>query len=111
MITTLVMLAALSGPVQASPDASGSNPVTLARADSAHTLFAPNAVDAGRAGQVYQLPGGGFGVSTGGTSHYQTFATPGGSGIAVPNGSNTFNFIGSGGRAGLAHIPGRQAGG
>jgi hypothetical protein len=106
MITTLVMLAALSGPVQAGPDASGSNLITLARADSAHTLFTPNAVDSGRVGQVYQLPGGGFGVSTGGTSHYQTFATPGGSGIAVPNGSNTYNFIGTGGRTGLAQTPG-----
>jgi hypothetical protein len=39
------MLAALSGPVQAGPDASGSNLITLARVDSAHTLFTPNAVD------------------------------------------------------------------
>src|ERR1700749_3830953 len=106
MITTIVMLAALSGPVQAGPDVSGSNLITLARADSAHTLFTPNAVSSGRIGQVYQLPGGGYGVSTGGTSHYQTFATPGGNGIAVPSGSNTYNFIGTGGRAGMAQTPG-----
>jgi hypothetical protein len=105
MVTTIVLLAALSGPVQAAPDASATHLLTLARADSAHTLFTPNAVDSGRSGQVYQLPGGGFGVSTGGTSHYQTFATPGGSGIAVPSGSNTYNFIGTGGRAGLAQTP------
>ena len=102
MITTIVMLAALSGPVASS----GDTLITLARADSAHTLFTPNAGNSGRIGQVYQLPQGGFGVSTGGTSHYQTFATPGGSAIAVPSGSNTFNFIGSGGRGGLARTPG-----
>ncbi len=93
MITTIVMIAALSGQVQTGPGAPGDTLITLARADSAHTLFTPNPADSGRVGQVYQLPHGGFGVSTGGTSHYQTFATPGGSGIAVPNGTNTFNFI------------------
>jgi hypothetical protein len=53
--------------------------------------------------QVYQLPQGGFGVTTGGTSHYQTVGMPGG-GVAVPNG-NTANFFGSGGRVGIARTP------
>jgi hypothetical protein len=73
-------------------------------ADSAHTLFMPNAPDPGRAGQVYQLPQGGFGVTTGGTSHYQTLGMPGGSGVVVPNG-NTGSFFGSGGRVGTGQIP------
>jgi hypothetical protein len=67
-------------------------------------LFTPKAPDPGRAGQIYELPQGGFGVTTRGTSHYQTLGTPGGSGITVPNG-NTASFTGSGGRVGIAQTP------
>jgi hypothetical protein len=99
---TIALLVAFSGPI---PAGSGGAQLQLV-ADSAHTLFTPNAADAGRVGQVYQLPGGGFGVTTGGTSQYQTYGTAGGSGIAVPNGNNTFSTIGSAGRAGIAHSRG-----
>ncbi len=104
MITpTIAMLLALSGPVPAGPATPGNGQIIPVRADSAHTLFTPNAVDSGRSGQVYRLPDGGLGVTTGGTPYYQTFATPGGSGVAVPNGNNTFSVIGSAGRTGTAH--------
>ena len=76
LTTTIALLAAFSGPMQAGPSA-GSDQLLLV-ADSAHTLFTPNAPDPGRAGQIYELPQGGFGVTTGGTSHYQTLGTPGG---------------------------------
>src|ERR1700688_2471059 len=68
LTTTIALLAAFTGPMQAGP-AVGSDQRLLV-ADSAHTLFTPNAPDPGRAGQVYQLPQGGFGVTTRGTSHY-----------------------------------------
>jgi hypothetical protein len=97
LTTTIALLAAFSGPVQSGPAERGV-------ADSARTLFTPNAPDSGRAGQVYQLPEGGFGVTTGGTSHYQTQGMPGGSGVVVPNG-NTASFFGSGGRVGTGQIP------
>jgi hypothetical protein len=103
---SLAMLVALSGPIQTESDPTGGAQITLLRADSAHTIFTPNAVDSGRPGQLYLLPQGGFGVSSGGTSHYQTYVTPGGSGVAVPNGGNTFNVIGATGRAGTARSPG-----
>src|SRR5580700_3994167 len=83
LTTTIALLAAFSGPMQAGPSA-GSDQLLLV-ADSAHTLFTPNAPDPGRAGQVYQLPQGSCGV-------------------AVPNG-NTASFIGSGGRIGIAPTP------
>ena len=103
LTTTIALLAAFTGPMQAAPSV-GSDQLLLV-ADSAHTLFTPNAPDPGRAGQVYQLPQGGIGVTTGGTSHYQTLAMPGGgSGVVVPNG-NTASFFGSGGRVGSVHIP------
>lgn len=100
LTTTIALLAAFSGPMQPGSSLSGSGQVLLVK-DSAHTLFTPNAPDPGRVGQLYQLPQGGVGVSTGGTSHYQTMVTPGGSGVAVPNGNNTFDMMGSGGRAGV----------
>jgi hypothetical protein len=103
LTTTIALLAAFTGPMQAGPSAGGSDQLLLV-ADSAHTLFTPNAPDPGRAGQLYQLPQGGFGVTTGGTSHYQTLAMPGGGGVVVPNG-NTAGFFGSGGRVGTAQIP------
>ena len=102
LTTTIALLVAFSGPMQGDPDLSGRAPIDLVRADSAHTLFAPNAPDPGRAGQIYQSPGGGFGVTTGGTSHYQTLGMPGGSAVAVPNGNNTSTMFGSGGRIGTA---------
>jgi hypothetical protein len=50
------------------------------------------------AGQVYSTPQG-PGVSTGGTSSYQTITTPGGgSAIVVPNGNGTSTIIHSDGR-------------
>ena len=82
--------------------------IALAQAparDSAHTLFTPNAPDAGRAGTVVQLPQGGTGVTTGGTANYQTLATPNGNAIMVPNGSGTSAVIGSGGRSGTVNTP------
>ena len=99
IIPTLTMLVALSGPVAMQA------PEILVQADSAHTPFTPNASDPGRAGQVYSLPQGGVGVTTGGTSHYQTYSTPGGSGVAVPSGNNNFSAVGSAGQAGTAHGP------
>ena len=103
LTTTIALLVAFAGPMQTGPSGSG-NQLVLASADSAHTLFVPNAPDAGRSGQIYQLPQGGFGVTTGGTSHYQTLGMPGGNGVAIPNGS-TASFLGSGGRAGVLQIP------
>jgi hypothetical protein len=105
LTTTLALLASFSGPMQSTPMQIDGGQIYLVGGDSAHTLFTPNAADAGRAGQVYQLPGGGFGVTTGGTSHYQTLGMPGGSGIAVPNGGNSYSVIGSGGRFGTANTP------
>jgi hypothetical protein len=97
LATTVALLASLTGPMQAGPY--GGSDKLLLVADSAHTLVTPNAPDPGRVGQVYSLPGGGFGVSTGGTSAYQTLGMPGGSGIAFSNGSS---FIGPAGRVGIA---------
>ncbi len=95
---TIALLAMFSGSIQPV-----SAQIQLAQAttptDPAHTLVQPNAPDPGRAGQIVQLPQGGTGVTTGGTSHYQTYGTPGGSGVAVPNG-NTSSVTGAGGRAG-----------
>jgi hypothetical protein len=91
--STIALLVAFYGPVQ-----SDTAHLLSVQSDSAHTLFTPNAPDSGRAGQIFQLPNGGLGVTTGGTSHYQTFGVPGGSGVAVPNGNNTFDVVGSGGR-------------
>jgi hypothetical protein len=51
LIKTIVFLATLTGPLQAG--SSGGNQFLLVGADSAHTLFTPNAPDAGRVGQVY----------------------------------------------------------
>jgi hypothetical protein len=73
--------------------------------DSSHTLFTPNAPDPARAGLVVQLPQGGMGVTTGGTAHYQTLGTPGGSAVMVPNGGGTSNVIGSGSRSGSIITP------
>jgi len=83
---------------------SGSGRFELAQAtDSAHTLFKPSAPDPGRVGQVERLPQGGTGVTTGGTSSYQTLGTVGGgNSVAVPNGNGTSTVIGSNGRAGTA---------
>ncbi len=51
----------------------------------------------GRVGQAVQLPGGGVGVTTGGTANYQTLGTPGGgSAVMVPNAGGTASVIGSG---------------
>jgi hypothetical protein len=106
LVPTITMLVALSGSASAAPAQVGNGEITLVRADDAHTLFTPNTMDSGRSGQIYQLPQGGVGVTTGGTPYYQTYATPGGGGIAVPNGNNTFNVIGSSGRAGIARVGG-----
>jgi hypothetical protein len=103
--TALALLVMISGPLLAGSNLPGSGEARLVRVDSAHSLFTPNAPDAGRAGQIYQLPGGGFGVTTGGTSHYQTLASPGGSSVAIPNGNNTFDVIGSAGRSGIGNLP------
>ncbi|MEA2739482.1 MAG: hypothetical protein QOH05_2789 [Acetobacteraceae bacterium] len=103
---TIALLVAFSGPMHAGPGLatsdSSSAQLHLVRADY-HTLVTPNAPDAGRAGQVYQLPQGGLGVTTGGTSHYQTLTMPGGgSGIAVPGSNGMSSVIGSGGRIGTS---------
>jgi hypothetical protein len=105
LITTIALLSAFAGPMQATPSG-GSDPLILVRGDSAHTLITPAAPYAGRSGQVYQLPQGGLGVSTGGTSYYQTLGTPGGGGVAVPNGNNTASYFGSSGRIGTFANPG-----
>ncbi|HEY0184784.1 MAG TPA: hypothetical protein VGC09_18440 [Rhodopila sp.] len=100
--TTIALLVAVSGALPAGPGRSDNSQVLRVRLDSAHTLFSPNAPDPGRAGQLFELPQGGVGVTTGGTAQYQTFGTPGGGGVAVPNGNGTASVIGSGGRAGIA---------
>src|ERR1700688_1867766 len=100
LTTTIALLVAFSGPVPTGSNLPRSGQILLVK-DSAHTLFTPNAPDPGRVGQLYQLPQGGLGVSTGGTSHYQTLVSPGGSAIAVPNGNNTFDMIGTAGHAGV----------
>jgi hypothetical protein len=83
----------------------GRLPVIMA-ADSAHTLFqAPPGSGIG-SGRILSLPQGGLGVTTGSTSYYQTYATPGGGGVAVPNGNFSSTIIGSGGRAGTSITPG-----
>jgi hypothetical protein len=68
--------------------------------DSAHTLVTPNAPDPGRSGTVVPLSQGGTGVTTGGTAHYQTLGTPGGSAVVVPGAGGTSAVAGSGGQAG-----------
>jgi hypothetical protein len=74
--------------------------------DSAHTLVTPNAPNPARASQTVQLPQGGTGVITGGTSGYQTLTTPGGgSALAVPNGGGTSTVTGTGGRSGTVTTP------
>jgi hypothetical protein len=71
--------------------------------NSAHTLLTPNPA---RAGQTVQLPQGGTGVVTGGTSGYQTLITPGGgSALAIPNGGGTSTVTGPGGRSGTVTTP------
>ncbi len=75
----------------------GVTPAALAQTtatDSAHTLVTPHAPDPGRAGQLQQLPQGGYGVTTGGTSRYQTLTTPGGgTALAVPNGTSQSTVV------------------
>ncbi len=73
--------------------------------DSAHTLFQPDIAGGGRVGRMVELPQGGLGVTTGGTSYYQTYGTPGGSGVAVPTDNNFSTVIGSGGRSGISAMP------
>ncbi len=105
----VALLLMCCGPLQAGSKPDGSaRLLRLAQAtpqDSAHTLITPDAPDPGRAGQIYQLPQGGFGVTTGGTANYQTLGTPGGSAVAVPNGGGTSTVIGSGGQVGTATTP------
>ena len=110
MQTTVMfaLLAAFSGPVPGVSTALAPNAIQLIQTtpvDDAHTPLTLSTPDPGRAGQVYQLPQGGVGVTTGGTSHYQTLTTPGGSGIAVPNGNGTSSLTGPGGRGGTATTP------
>jgi hypothetical protein len=101
LTTAIALLVGMSAPLPAGSDLSGLGQI-LPAADSAHTLFTPNAPDPGRAGQIYRLPQGGLGVTTGGTSHYQTLVSPGGgSAIAVPNGNNSVTMIGPAGRTGV----------
>jgi hypothetical protein len=106
---TLALLLMVSGPTQAGSDSPDSSPIRLAQAtptDSAHTLVTPNASNPGQAGQTVQLPGGGAGVTTGGTSNYQTVGTPGGgSAVMVPSGGGTSAVMGSGGQTGTTSTP------
>jgi opacity protein-like surface antigen len=68
---------------------------------SYRTTLPPATSPAGRAGQAVPLPGGGQGVTTGGTAHYQTLGTPGGgSAVMVPNGAGSASVIGQGHGAG-----------
>jgi hypothetical protein len=74
--------------------------------DSAHTLLQPNAPDPGRSGQIVQLPQGGIGITTGGTSNYQTLSMPGGgSALMFPNGGGMSTVIGSSGMSGTVSTP------
>jgi hypothetical protein len=73
---------------------------------SYRTTVPPAAPSPGRAGQAVQLPGGGVGVTTGGTANYQTLGTPGGgSAVMVPNGGGTASVIGSGRSGTVASHP------
>ncbi len=68
---------------------------------SYRTTLPPAASPPGRPGQAVQLPGGGQGVTTGGTANYQTLVTPGGgSAVMVPNGAGSSSVIGPGHSAG-----------
>jgi hypothetical protein len=102
--TTIALLVASTNPTETQTAFPYTGPARVVQVDSAHTLFTPNAPDPGRIGQVYQLPQGGFGVSTGGSPYYQTLGTPNGTQVAIPGGNNTFSVIGSGGRVGTAHL-------
>ncbi|WP_428486875.1 hypothetical protein [Rhodopila sp.] len=108
-ITAVVLLVMLYGSAHAGFDQSASGRIVLAQAtstDNAHTPVTPNAPSPSRPGQLQQLSQGGYGVTTGGTSHYQTLQTPGGGGaLAVPNGAGSSNVIGSQGRAGTVTSP------
>jgi hypothetical protein len=65
---------------------------------TARTSPQPAAPSGGQAGQVVQAPSG-TGVTTGGTSGYQTMTQPGGGqSIIVPNGNGTSTVIHSDGR-------------
>lgn len=44
-------------------------------------------------GKPVQLPGGGTGVTSGGNSNYQTFTSPSGPGVVIPNGNGTSTVI------------------
>jgi hypothetical protein len=104
----LALVALTSPPLQVGPDRPDTGSMHLAQvapADSAHTLFVPAAPVAGLAGEVYHLPGGGTGISTGGTAQYQTLAMPGGSAVAFPNGNGTSDVIGPGSGSGLINAP------
>jgi hypothetical protein len=104
-ITALALLAMLPGVAQAGIVSSGPGQVPFIRvADSAHTFFHSDMGGGGRAGEVVQLPQGGLGVTTGGSSFYQTYGAPGGGGVVVPNG-NYSSVIGSGGRTGISMTP------
>jgi hypothetical protein len=104
-ITALAMFVMLTGAAQAGTTTYATGPAhLLLTADDAHTLFQPNISGGGGAGRIVQLPQGGMGVTTGGTPYYQTYGTPGGGGVAVPNG-NFSTVIGSGGRIGTAATP------
>lgn len=75
--------------------------IQLAQATSQDSAHNP-----ARAGQTVQLPQGGTGVVTGGTSGYQTLITPGGgSALAIPNGGGTSTVTGPGGRSGTVTTP------
>lgn len=104
--TALALLVMLPGVAFAEtvPSDPGLSPLLIA-ADSAHTVFQPNPGFGGGAGRFIRLPEGGLGVTTGGTSYYQTFEAPGGSGVAMPNGSYSSTVIGSNGRMGTAITP------
>jgi hypothetical protein len=101
----IALFVMFAGPFPAGSQAPTPGHVWLAQADSAHTLFTPNAPDPGRSGQTVQLPQGGLGVTTGGTANYQPRGTPNGSAIAVPNGNNTSSVIGPGGQIGTTSAP------
>lgn len=85
-------------------------PMTFAAAQGAgsnpgRVLAPPAPSGAAAPGEVVHTPSGGIGVTTGGTSSYQTFATPGGSGTLTPGAGGTSTAAGPGTQAGTVATP------
>jgi hypothetical protein len=105
MLSTTLALLVMAAVAQPAPCSGPLRDAQLTQADY-HTLVTPNVSGANEAGRFVQLPGGGLGVTSGGTANYQTLLMPGGgTGVIVPNGGGVSTVIGSGGRVGVITTP------